>query len=662
MVYVGLSAERISKAKKAGYVIVLYLGLPRESRSGGSDVPSADIYLSYSEEDGGSNIWIGDLHMDDIKRSVAASPTGEMVSWDSFKDKINDCYETHTECQRDAGRILPRGFRVIDVDKRCIVQQSNCRFVALSYVWGLNTDPSLLSGTRATIDGMRREGGLPVKGMPATIENAMTVCRQMGERYLWADRLCIIQDDGDDKKSQIEAMDDIYTSAQIVLVAVYGDNMDFGIPGISYPREVVQRCESIQGLRITNILREPEDDPLCIWDTRGWTYQEAVLSRRRLYFTNTRAFFECERLIYHEDPFNAEEIRDELISTRLVISEDTSRFQSFTRHLRHYTSRNLTYRSDAYKALYGIFKSLYGGTNAFISGLPRVDFDHALLWYPDIGNNPIIRQEHQGITLPTWSWSSVMGLSDQVHYQATSFFGSLVPWYYINGPSSAPGVIQPLNIHSGSHIDDDWQTYMALACSHGCVENASFTISLEADTFQTIHKTFTTQWKDYPSFRWAVLSSPLKETHLPHTVTAQTTKPSIIATRTQTVFLRLALRPSYSFDITNPATGEPIGELCGDAAKLREEASVTGYDASTEFEFIALSLSGRRIMSYSAEELEPKNYTDSDGKALERVPVVNVLMVGRRGNGDFAYRRELGWVYLVDWVKLRREWRVVVLE
>ncbi|EEH19098.2 hypothetical protein PABG_01417 [Paracoccidioides brasiliensis Pb03] len=109
----------------------------------------------------------------------------------------------------------------------------------------------------------------------------------------------------------------------------------------------------------------------------------------------------------HEDQFNGERSPDELISSRLTISDDESSFQSFSRHLRHYTSRKLKHRSGAYDAFFCISKLLYDD-----------DDDKWVTSRTD---------------LPTWSWSSIMGLSDddQIHYQATGFHGSLVPWHDI---------------------------------------------------------------------------------------------------------------------------------------------------------------------------------------------------------------------------------------
>ena len=584
-----------------------------------------------------------------------------MISWPSLEKKINECHETHNECRHKAKGCLPRGFRVIDVIRRCLIETTECRFVALSYVWGTNPRSSPLGASSLTIGGMRKEGGLPTLGMPRTIEDAIRVCIFLGQKYLWVDRLCVIQDDDDDKKNQIEAMGNIYSSADLVLLATYGDSMEFGIPGVGHLRKLVQHQEDILGLRITNVIREVEDDPLDMWHTRGWTYQEAVLSRRRLYFTNTRAFFECEQSMCHEDQFNRETSRNDLLSIKLTIPEDDSRFQSFARHLTHYTSRKLTYRSDAYDAVKGILNSLYDGKSTFENGLPRLDFDRALLWFPDNGENSITRLESQGPAMPTWSWSSVMGLSDQVRYQETAFYGSLTIWHLIKGPFP-PGSIEAVNIGQDPSVDDDWQTYMAIACSNDCVENFSLPLSLQTHGFSSMRDTFNTCWKIYQKPCKETMLLAIQETEFLKTrdsVFVHDTEPGFVVARCQTTFLPLAPKSAmYDVNITN-SEGERIGQLCGGAAKIREEVTSSIYDRSAEVEFIALSLSGLTIRVYSSEELEAKKFIDAEGHSLAKVPIVNVLMISREGG--LAHRRALGWIYLIDWIKLHREWKMIML-
>ena len=197
-----------------------------------------------------------------------------------MKPAIVKCLEEHEKCWQKPDPDLPPGFRLVDIPRRCIVELNNVPFVALSYVWGTGNRSSSFTAMLNTISGMKRDGGLPKADMPQVIEDAMTACTQLGEKYLWVDRLCIVQDDPVDKLSQIEAMSDIYSTARLVLVAACGENMDSGIYGISRPRHEIQKCEDVSGLHITNAVKESLDNPLAVWETRGWTYQEAVLATR----------------------------------------------------------------------------------------------------------------------------------------------------------------------------------------------------------------------------------------------------------------------------------------------------------------------------------------------------------------------------------------------
>jgi len=71
MIVVGLIAGQLSEIKGTNYDIILYLGPSQDPQSGASSILSADIYASYSEGDGISNIWVGDLHITDINKSKA---------------------------------------------------------------------------------------------------------------------------------------------------------------------------------------------------------------------------------------------------------------------------------------------------------------------------------------------------------------------------------------------------------------------------------------------------------------------------------------------------------------------------------------------------------------------------------------------------------------
>ncbi|KAK3613537.1 hypothetical protein LTR56_027824, partial [Elasticomyces elasticus] len=100
--------------------------------------------------------------------------------------------------------------RAIDVTRHCIVDLNDGeRYVTLSYVWG---DAEQLWFKREEEMSLRRPRSLFSKQhlIPRTVRDAIRLVREIGERYLWVDALCIIQDDDDDRLEQIQHMGDIY--------------------------------------------------------------------------------------------------------------------------------------------------------------------------------------------------------------------------------------------------------------------------------------------------------------------------------------------------------------------------------------------------------------------------------------------------------------------
>ena len=587
-----------------------------------------------------------------------------MISWDRLRPKIAECWKEHEGCQHKAQQEhqdLPLDFRVIDVLRRRIIQLNNVPFIALSYVWGTNNRPSLLTATRETISGMKRDGGLPKIAMPQAIEDAMTICTQLGERYLWVDRLCIVQDDSVDKQSQIERMGDIYSTARLVLIVAHGESMDSGIYGVSQPRREIQRYEDISSLRITNVVEESLDDPLALWKTRGWTYQEAVLARRLLHFTNAQAFFECEELTFPEDAYN---FQGDFRSYKLHQTRGKSRFKDFALHLTFFTSRSLSYQSDVYNAITGIMKMLYKDDDAFINGLPQVDFDRALLWEPRgglDGQTNLRHLETDQILCPTWSWSTAMNHLERVSYnREKELYGSLAIWYQINKlPSSADYQLQAVNFHSKTKMDDDWALHMAIACEEGLAENFLPLWSLRKDSFSTIREKAHACWPDYLTFcKERVKSAQSRPWYQRACFVKPIPKPGILLTRTQTGLLRL--QDGHSNVCLVDSGGSIIGKICGDVAWLKGEITSPNYDKNTSYEFIALSLSNEWIPHYPPAERHILKFFDVDDKPLDRFLTVNLLMIGWRG--QYAHRKALGWAYLKNWVKVDRIWKTVMLE
>lgn len=100
-----------------------------------------------------------------------------IVDYDLIKESIQYCNCNHRQsCPGSAGTItVSAGLRVIDLRTRTVIEApSHCRYAALSYVWGSQTDENALD------EGL----GSP----PLVIEDTFSVCASLGLEYLWIDR------------------------------------------------------------------------------------------------------------------------------------------------------------------------------------------------------------------------------------------------------------------------------------------------------------------------------------------------------------------------------------------------------------------------------------------------------------------------------------------
>lgn len=107
--------------------------------------------------------------------SMTISPRS--INYDWLKDLSQSCHSSHWSCRRQRGWLGPvsvSGLKVIDAWSRTIVEApTECRYVALSYVWGKQPDMDLVSHLQRP---------------PQLIEDAISVTLAMGYKYLWIDR------------------------------------------------------------------------------------------------------------------------------------------------------------------------------------------------------------------------------------------------------------------------------------------------------------------------------------------------------------------------------------------------------------------------------------------------------------------------------------------
>ena len=163
--------------------------------------------------------------------------------------------------------------RVIDVQDKCVLNaQIGCRYLTLSYLWGQTPTVRLIKGNVADLTA---NGGLASvwRDLPKTIRDAIDLVALLGERYLWVDSLCLIQDDYEDMRDGIQKMDLVYEGAVLTIIAASGSDANSGLPGVhAGSRRVDQYIEEVKpGVKMTKV-------PTIYWTlsgskymNRGWT-------------------------------------------------------------------------------------------------------------------------------------------------------------------------------------------------------------------------------------------------------------------------------------------------------------------------------------------------------------------------------------------------------
>lgn len=228
---------------------------------------------------------------------VVPPARGQRFPMQRARGWVRECLEDHGELCGDggrggAGRVRVRGMKVIDCETLEILKKRDeMEWVALSYVWRLAVENVPAS---SLVDKLPTGLRLPDM-IPGLIVDAMKVTKGLGYRYLWVDRYCINQDEIVEKQEQIAQMDLIYRGAELTIIAAGDYN---GLGGVGEDPATQRKPLGAVSFGPSMTLYETDPSPIAevkrsAWFTRGWTFQEAILSRRRLFFTPSQALFEC---------------------------------------------------------------------------------------------------------------------------------------------------------------------------------------------------------------------------------------------------------------------------------------------------------------------------------------------------------------------------------
>ncbi|KAH6962994.1 heterokaryon incompatibility protein-domain-containing protein [Fusarium avenaceum] len=319
-------------------------------------------------------------------------------------------------------RSLPKGFVVINcVSRKLEPLPADAKFVALSYVWGASTST-----------GPAKSASM----FPRTIEDSITVALELGIAYIWIDRYCVPQQDCPDKLEQIQKMHEIYREADLTIVAAAGQGPDHGLPGISTPRSKAPSVDvRIGSHRIVSTGKSAEEALRgTVWASRAWTYQEGLVSRRKLIFTDEQIYLHCMQREFRETieqdfSLMAQSDSDDLAPPFqcgiLHLIPQKHGLESVYSLIRDFSRRNITFQNDTLNALLGVL-------NFFQEAYPD-DFRH--IWGQPIPYSKtssigdivasamrwkMVRQTERRPDFPSWSWIGWKGSALPLSFDAYS--------------------------------------------------------------------------------------------------------------------------------------------------------------------------------------------------------------------------------------------------
>ncbi|KAM7209818.1 HET domain containing protein [Rhypophila decipiens] len=336
---------------------------------------------------------------------VGVQPLSIPVSSDAIIERIQErlahCQSRHHKCNSEHTAVLPK--RVVDVgtlgyskmSPRLHLNKTNQRdkYIALSYCWG---GPQEIMTTSSTLQSHTLS--LP-KSLPQTIQDAVTVTRRLGFRYLWVDALCIIQDDQTDISTEISSMGLIYKNATLTIAAASATTVK---DGFLQNRSVSGVCRlplflndlECGSLWLRNPSMEHAKEPL---DTRAWALQEFLLSPRILYFATKDLLWKCQsdkKGVAVEETHNpyygilTTSLPDDVFMLSQWPSRSSNQARVWNNIISNYSGRKLQISDDRLPALAGIASELQKIWNdQYIAGMWRGSFVRQLGWVQSWGRD-----------------------------------------------------------------------------------------------------------------------------------------------------------------------------------------------------------------------------------------------------------------------------------
>ncbi|KAK0719331.1 heterokaryon incompatibility protein-domain-containing protein [Lasiosphaeris hirsuta] len=177
------------------------------------------------------------------------------------------------------------------------------QYVTLSHRWTAET--GTVSTTQENIAERLRGTGLDTSNLPPLFTDVLTLVANLDIPYVWIDSLCIIQNDASDWSTEAVRMGDYYQRSVFTFACSdarpgtlfnQAGPSDIRAPLIQMPyRDPSGKQHGYFYLHKQNIMERYENavakSELL---TRGWVFQEWILSRRIICYTSSGLFFLCQ--------------------------------------------------------------------------------------------------------------------------------------------------------------------------------------------------------------------------------------------------------------------------------------------------------------------------------------------------------------------------------
>ncbi|PBK94505.1 hypothetical protein ARMGADRAFT_1029585 [Armillaria gallica] len=336
------------------------------------------------------------------------SDVNSTLAYDLIKKRISGC-SLHEHCAPvQRGRSPTRVIDCSDPGRpRLFISNGAVEYyVALSYVWG---EKQPHHTTTKNLELYIQ--GIPLKRIPKTIMDAITVTRKLGFHYLWVDSFCMIRRMTRRKKSH--GYDTFFMTPTLLSLQ----------PALASERLLPFCCPdgNVGTMRlVTGHRRLPFSEPV---DNRAWCLEERVLSPGRLIYAKHTLLYECHTV--HDNVNGApnfislratEEIPriPNYISTPAsAIPDDNPKTgEAWYNIVTLYTQRNLTKSRDRLVAISGIAEhfQLFWPQSRYFTGLWEHQLPGSLLWHIPHINDSCRRPDVY--RAPSWSWASIDGICD----------------------------------------------------------------------------------------------------------------------------------------------------------------------------------------------------------------------------------------------------------